>query len=88
MILADSRYVNGSLVPQADNTITVRRTFPNPTARNTVLYTWKQSDRIDRIAARYLGDPTLWWKIMDVNPLIQAVGDIRPGMQIRIPNRV
>jgi len=87
MIFANSRYVDGTIVPQKDGHVIVRRNFPRP-GSNPQFYTWKQSDRIDRIAARHLGSPLLWWRILDANPLIQAVGDIRPGMQIRIPRRV
>lgn len=87
MILAESRYIDGAIVPQQDGAVVVRRRFPAVT-QNVEYYTWKQSDRIDRIAARHLGSPTLWWMIMDANPMIQAVGDIRPGMQIRIPSSV
>jgi nucleoid-associated protein YgaU len=87
MITSRSRYVDGRIVPQPDGEVVAFRTFPNVTA-NPILYTWYQSDRLDRVAARYLGSPLLWWKIMDANPLIQNPGDIRPGMQIRIPRRV
>ena len=87
MILANSRYLDGAVVPQADGKVIVRRTFPRPPA-SVGYYTWQQSDRIDRIAAKKLGDPRLWWKILDANPMVQAVGDLRPGMQIRIPSNV
>jgi hypothetical protein len=88
MIIANSRYVDGTLVPQADGTVTVRRRFPQRVPDNSVFITWHQSDRIDRIAAKYLGDGRLWWKIMDANPLVQSVGDLRPGQQIRVPRSV
>lgn len=84
MITTRSRYVSGQIVPQPDDTVAVRRTFPPPIA-NTVLYTWKESDRMDRIAAQFLGRSQDWWKIMDVNPLVQDPHDVQPGEQIRIP---
>ena len=87
MIRADSRYVDGQLVVQQDHTVAVRRVFPEP-SQQVVLYTWLQSDRLDRIAAMFLGDPGKWWQIMDVNPTVQDPYDIRPGQQIRIPNSV
>lgn len=87
MITSRSRYVDGRIVPQNDGEVAAYRRFPE-VASNPVLYTWLQSDRLDRIAARYLGSPLLWWKIMDANPIIQSPTDIRPGMQIRIPGRV
>lgn len=87
MITSRSRYVDGNIVPQPDETVTVRRTFPNVPS-NQVLYTWLESDRLDRLAARHLGSSLMWWKIMDANPVIQNPSDIRPGTQIRIPGNV
>lgn len=87
MINSRSRYVDGRISPQPDGEVVAYRNFPKMPA-STLLYTWLQSDRMDRLAARYLGSPLLWWKIMDANPMLQSPDDIRPGMQIRIPNRV
>lgn len=87
MITSNSRYVTGLLVPQDDDTVTVRRVFPDPLPPTEEFHTWKQSDRLDRLAAEKLGHPRLWWKIMDANPMIQNPSDIRPGQQIRIPAR-
>lgn len=84
MITAKSRYSDGLIVPQPNLTVAVRRVFPRATEHYT-LYTWKQSDRLDRIAATFLADPQKWWRIMDANPTIQDPHDIRPGQQIRIP---
>jgi LysM domain len=87
MIRTDSRYADALLIVHPDTTVSTRRVFPAPT-HNFVLYTWLQSDRLDRIAALFLGDPGKWWQIMDANPTIQDPYDIRPGQQIRIPNSV
>jgi nucleoid-associated protein YgaU len=87
MITSRSRYVDGNIVPQVDGTVTVRRAFPD-VSNSPSLYTWMESDRLDRLAARYLGSSLLWWKIMDSNPVIQNPADIRPGTQIRIPGNV
>lgn len=84
MIRTDSRYVDAQLIVHADKTVSTRREFPEAT-NNFVLYTWLQSDRLDRISAQFLGDPGKWWKILDANPLVQDPYDIRPGQQIRIP---
>jgi hypothetical protein len=86
MIVSDSRYVTGLVTPQPDKTVTVRRLFPR-IGTEYVLYTWKSSDRIDRVAANFLGKPQYWWRIMDINPLVQDPHDIQPGEQIRIPRR-
>ena len=84
MITGKSRYMTGRIVPQPDYSVAVHRIFPD-TSDNFELYTWLASDRIDRIAARYLGDAYQWWRILDINPAVQNVTDLRPGMQIRIP---
>lgn len=87
MITSRSRYVDGRIVPQSDGEVAAYRSFPNVPS-DQIVYTWNQSDRLDRVADRYLGAPGFWWKIMDANPMIQSPYDIRPGMQIRIPRRV
>lgn len=87
MITSRSRYVDGDVVPHPDGSVPVFRNFPE-VPRRTVLYTWGEFDRLDRISSRYLGSPLLWWMIMDANPLIQGPSDIRPGTQIRIPSNV
>lgn len=45
-----------------------RRFLPNG-ANMTVLaeHTVQQNERLDNITARYLGDPTLFWRLCDVN---------------------
>lgn len=84
VITAKSRYSNARIVPLPTENVAVVRIFP-PLVQEFWLYTWKTSDRLDRIAAKYLGDPKDWWKIMDANPMVQDPYDIRPGQQIRIP---
>lgn len=84
MITAKSRYSDARIVPLPTESVAVVRLFP-PLTQEFWLYTWKISDRLDRIAAKYLGDPLFWWKIMDANPIIQDPYDIRPGQQIRLP---
>jgi nucleoid-associated protein YgaU len=49
-------------------------------------YTWVETDRLDRVALRFLGAPTLWWQIMDVNPEIIDPLNIVPGTVLRIPS--
>jgi nucleoid-associated protein YgaU len=45
-----------------------RRFVPQPTDLVQVgQYTVTQGDRSDIIAARYLGDPTLFWRLCDAN---------------------
>ena len=89
MIQSVSRYVNATLTVREDNTVSVSRNFPdNPYSFPVAYYRWKESDRIDRLAAAVGLKPHEWWKIMDINPMILDPNDIRPGQQIRVPRRV
>jgi hypothetical protein len=54
-------YKRRRLIPAASTTITL------------VEHTVAQGERLDTIAARYLGDPTLFWQICDANEVL------RPG---------
>jgi nucleoid-associated protein YgaU len=77
----DSRYYGfGVLQYTAANGQTIpylaRRIVPQPGAPNFATinqYTVRQGDRLDLIAAKYLGDPLMFWLICDAN------GAIRPG---------
>ncbi len=60
-----------------------RRFVPKPEELAQVgQYTVTQGDRLDIIAARYLGDPTLFWRIADANralrpeDLVAVVGTV------------
>jgi hypothetical protein len=49
-------------------------------------YEWKETDRLDVVALRHLGQSNLWWQILDINPEIVDTMSVKPGTQIRIPN--
>jgi nucleoid-associated protein YgaU len=76
----DSRYYgSATLTYTAPDGSTVsylaRRFVPQPGAPNyttVAQYTVKPGDRLDLIAAKYLGDPLMFWLICDAN------GAIRP----------
>jgi hypothetical protein len=62
-----------------------RRIVPQPGAPNFATinqYTVHQHDRLDLIAARYLGDPLMFWLICDAN------GAIAPHDLVATPGRV
>jgi nucleoid-associated protein YgaU len=62
-----------------------RRIVPQPGAPNFATinqYTVHQGDRLDLIAAKYLGDPLMSWLICDAN------GAIRPHDLVATPGRV
>jgi nucleoid-associated protein YgaU len=65
-------YLNPRVVPQAG--------APNFATINQ--HTVHQGDRLDLIAAKYLGDPLMFWLICDAN------GAIRPHDLVATPGRV
>lgn len=90
MIFSNSRYADGILFKANDSrkentSVTVFRDFPTESS-SFFYYTWLDTDRIDIVAQKLLGDPELWWHIMDYNPEIINPSFIRPGTLLRIPN--
>ena len=90
MIFLDSRYVDGSIFKawnalKEQYDIAVARTWPEY-ATSYFIYEWVEVDRLDNIATRFLGDGSLWWRIMDINPEVLDPSKIEPGTQLRIPN--
>lgn len=90
MIYLDSRYSDSRLYRALDSrtgkyNVTVLRQYP-VYETGYFLYEWKETDRLDTLALRYLGSPALWWKIMDMNPEIIDPLNIKLGTQLRIPN--
>lgn len=86
----DSRYYgSGTLTCTAPNGQTVtylaRRFVPRPGAPNystVAQHTVKQGDRLDLIAAKYLGDPLMFWLLCDAN------GAVRPDELVETPGSV
>jgi nucleoid-associated protein YgaU len=87
---ADSRYYGSSTLTYttpAGQPITylARRFVPQPGAANystVAQYTVKKGDRLDLIAAKYLGDPLIYWLLCDAN------GATRPGDLVATPGTV
>jgi hypothetical protein len=75
----DSRYYNSpTLQYTAPNgqaiTYLARRFVPQPGAPNyatVAQHSVKQGDRLDLLAAKYLGDPLMFWLLCDANGAIQ-----------------
>ncbi|MFD1561252.1 hypothetical protein ACFSHT_37370 [Paraburkholderia silviterrae] len=61
------RYVKRRIIPAAAS-------FPTLT-----MYQVQQGDRIDVIAARYLGDPLLYWRIADANLAVHPADALAPA---------
>jgi hypothetical protein len=86
----DSRYYgSGVLYYTAPTGQTIaylaRRIVPQPGAPNYATinnYTVRQGDRLDLIAAKYLGDPLMAWLICDANRAM------RPHDLVATPGRV
>ena len=86
----DSRYYGSSTLSYtAPNgqavTYLARRFVPQPGAPNyatVAQHTVQQGDRLDLLAAKYLGDPLLFWLLCDAN------GAMRAGQLVETPGTV
>jgi hypothetical protein len=86
----DSRYYGSSTLSYtAPNGQSVRYLAPrfvpqpgSPAYATVAQHTITQGDRLDLIAAKYLGDPLIFWLICDAN------GAIRPGQLVETPGTV
>jgi nucleoid-associated protein YgaU len=67
------RYIGRRFIPQPE-------TFPS-----LIAHPVQQGDRIDVLAARYLGDPLLYWRIADANLAVRPSDPLVQGQVIRIP---
>jgi hypothetical protein len=87
---ADSRYYGFSTLsytgPDGQTAAYLARRFvPQPGAPNfstIATHTVRQGDRLDLLAANYLGDPLMFWLICDAN------GAIRPDQLVETPGKV
>jgi len=96
MIYSDSRYTNpvqnvdGSIPKAWDELrqeyhIMILRTWPTFVSK-FYTYEWKDGDRLDNLANKFLGNSQFWWKIMDLNPEIINPTQITPGTLLRLPS--
>ena len=89
-VFRSSRYYDGDAQQIKNKTTgvynwTVYRAFPAETTIRYTEYTWIDGDRLDYLAAVYLNNALLWWKILDINPELNDPLEISPGTIIRIP---
>lgn len=62
-----------------------RRFLPADEVSTTLVeHTVQQGERLDNITARYLGDPTLFWKICDANGVLHPSELEELGRVVRI----
>jgi len=66
------RYVRRRVIPSADNLTTL------------VEHTVAQGERLDQVTARYLGDPTQFWRVCDANNVVRPEELEEAGRVIRI----
>ena len=59
-----------------------RRFVPPPAGTPLVTHVVTQGERLDTIAARYLADPTQFWRLCDANSAL------RPDELVETPGRV
>jgi nucleoid-associated protein YgaU len=93
MIFNGSRYAASQVIapPSASGdsprAIVAREIAP---AAHVVLHVVTEGERLDHIAAKYYGDPTKYWLILDANlDVFNPFDLLTPGRQLRIPqNRI
>lgn len=86
MIGESSRYAGCVLyVDNSDEFFGARSRIDTPTEPDDIFHVVQDGDRIDLLAYRYLGDPTLWWVICDYNDIFFAL-DLELGLVLRIPS--
>ena len=68
----DVRYVRRRIIPASENLTTL------------VEHTVAQGERLDNITARYLGDPTQFWRLCDANDVLRPEDLEETGRVIKI----
>jgi nucleoid-associated protein YgaU len=88
LFASNSRYygLDTATLTAADGTVVAyvkRRFVPAPETLATSGYlTFSQGDRLDNLAAKYLGDPEQYWRICDANramrpeELVESIGRV------------
>ena len=86
MIGRRSRYASAALYTGREETFLGARqridTTPRPDDR---FHTVVEGDRVDRLAARYIGRAELWWVVCDYNDLFFPL-ELEVGTVLRIPS--
>jgi hypothetical protein len=61
-----------------------RRFVPPPTGNTVVEHPVAPGDRLDLLAARYLGDPTQFWKLCDATGVLDPAELEQPGATVQV----
>jgi hypothetical protein len=97
LFAANSRYAGidtGTLTTSDGKTIVyLRRRFVPPPERFALLqeYTVVQGDRLDNLAAKFIGDPERFWQICDANAAMrpeQLTETIGRALRITLPEGI
>ena len=66
-----------------------RTTYPTKIqpAEDDAVVTAGDTDRLDSLASEHYGSPSLWYVIASVNNITNGRMHVKPGTQLRIPNR-
>lgn len=48
-------------------------------------YLWRQSDRVDKLAADYYGSESSWWMFAEANPHVLDWSAVPAGTRVRVP---
>ena len=66
-----------------------RRFIPSPEGETLIQeHVFADKDRLDTITARYLDDPTLFWRVCDTNLVLkpEELEQVRRVIRITLPN--
>ena len=86
-----SRYSNTSTIKNTDTSKTYMNStiYPKIKASDDDLYVISTSaDRLDLLADKYYGNPSMWWIIAVANNINDADFFVEAGKQLRIPSNV
>jgi hypothetical protein len=59
--------------------------FPSGGEYTFYVHVATEGERLDQIANAYYQRPSMWWKILEINPHITDILNIEPGTVVRIP---
>jgi nucleoid-associated protein YgaU len=84
MIFKGSRYGSTDVI-EAEGARTLA-TRIIPAAPGALEYTVAEGERLDALAARFYGEPTRYWLILDANPdTLNPFELLVPGRSIQVP---
>jgi hypothetical protein len=63
-----------------------RRILPIPSASPASVVTVGPGERLDNVANRVLGVPTLFWRLADQNPTLHPLELASPGAKLEVPS--